>query len=199
MNRIAIFCSGSGTNAEVLMRYFEAHENIKVVRLLANKPGIKALERAANFGVPTTVFNRDTFYNTSEIDELLKFEGIDFLVLSGFLWKVPERLVDLWPEAIINIHPSLLPKYGGKGMFGMHVHESVITNKETESGISIHLVNHAYDEGQLLFQAKCEISPTDTALNLAQKIHQLEYTHFSEVIENYILKVKSCKGFSVNK
>lgn len=191
MNRIAIFCSGSGTNAEVLMRYFEGHENIKVVRLLSNKPGIKALERAANFGVPTTVFNRDTFYNTSEIDELLQFEGIDFLVLSGFLWKVPERLVDLWPEAIINIHPSLLPKYGGKGMFGMHVHESVITNKETESGISIHLVNHAYDEGQLLFQAKCEILPSDTALNLAQKIHQLEYAHFSEVIENYILKVKS--------
>jgi phosphoribosylglycinamide formyltransferase-1 len=137
--------------------------------------------------VPTTVFNRDTFYNTTAIEELLQQENIDFIILSGFLWKVPEKMVSLWPNAFINIHPSLLPKYGGKGMFGMHVHEAVIANREVESGISIHLVNQHYDDGQLLFQAKCEVLPTDTALNLAQKAHQLEYAHFSEVIENYIL------------
>ena len=187
MKRIAIFCSGSGTNAEVIMRRFQAHFTIKVVRLLANKPDIKALERAAQFGVPTTVFNRDTFYNTTAIEELLQQDNVDFIVLSGFLWKVPEKMVSLWPNAIINIHPSLLPKYGGKGMFGMHVHEAVIAHKEVESGISIHLVNQHYDEGQLLFQAKCEVLPSDTSLNLAQKVHQLEYAHFSEVIENYIL------------
>jgi phosphoribosylglycinamide formyltransferase-1 len=187
MKRIAIFCSGSGTNAEVIMRRFQSHDTIKVVRLLANKPDIKALERAAQFEVPTTVFNRDTFYNTTAIEDLLQQENVDFIVLSGFLWKVPEKMVNLRPNAIINIHPSLLPKYGGKGMFGMHVHEAVIANKEVESGISIHLVNQHYDEGQLLFQAKCEVLPTDTALNLAQKVHQLEYAHFSEVIENYIL------------
>jgi phosphoribosylglycinamide formyltransferase-1 len=187
MKRIAIFCSGSGTNAEVIMRRFQNHDTIKVVRLLANKPDIKALERAAQFEVPTTVFNRDTFYNTTAIEELLQQENVDFIILSGFLWKVPEKMVSLWPNAFINIHPSLLPKYGGKGMFGMHVHEAVIANREVESGISIHLVNQHYDDGQLLFQAKCEVLPTDTALNLAQKVHQLEYAHFSEVIENYIL------------
>lgn len=187
MKRIAIFCSGSGTNAEVIMRRFQDHKTIKVVRLLANKPDIKALERAAQFGVPTTVFNRDSFYNTTAIEDLLQLEKVDFIVLSGFLWKVPEKMVNLWPNAIMNIHPSLLPKYGGKGMFGMHVHESVIANKEVESGISIHLVNQHYDDGQLLFQAKCEVSPADNALNLAQKVHQLEYAHFSEVIENYVL------------
>lgn len=187
MKKIAIFCSGSGTNAEVIMRRFYSHNSIKVVRLLANKPDIKALDRAAQFEVPTTVFNRDTFYNTTAIEDLLQQENVDFIILSGFLWKVPEKMVILWPNAIINIHPSLLPKYGGKGMFGMHVHEAVIANKEVESGISIHLVNQHYDEGQLLFQAKCEVLPSDTALNLAQKVHQLEYAHFSEVIENYIL------------
>jgi len=187
MKRIAIFCSGSGTNAEVIMRHFQNHPSIKVIRLLANKPGIKALDRAATFGVPTTVFDRDTFYNTSEIETLLQSNSIDFVVLSGFLWKVPEKMVALWPNSIINIHPALLPKYGGKGMYGMHVHDAVVANKETESGISIHLVNKQYDEGHLLFQAKCAVLPTDTSLLLAQKIHQLEYAHFSEVIENYIL------------
>lgn len=187
MNRIAIFCSGSGTNAEVIMRHFQSHHEIEVVHLLANKPDIKALERAANFNVPTTVFDRHTFYETNEIDTLLINAKVDYLILSGFLWKIPARLVELFPNRIINIHPALLPKYGGKGMYGMNVHEAVLANKESESGISIHLVNEHYDEGQLLFQAKCEVSLTDTPLSLAQKVHQLEYAHFSEVIESYII------------
>jgi len=137
--------------------------------------------------VPTTVFDRHTFYETNGIDTLLINAKVDYLILSGFLWKIPARLVELFPNRIINIHPALLPKYGGKGMYGMNVHEAVLANKESESGISIHLVNEHYDEGQLLFQAKCEVSLTDTPLSLAQKVHQLEYAHFSEVIESYII------------
>jgi phosphoribosylglycinamide formyltransferase-1 len=145
------------------------------------------LERARKEKIPTVCFNRKEFYESNFILDILSVQGIGFIVLAGFLWLIPEYLLNAYKGNIINIHPALLPKYGGKGMYGMHVHEAVIKSGDKESGITIHFVNEKYDDGQIIFQAKCLVEPSDTAETLAGKIHQLEYKYFPEVIESVIL------------
>ena len=148
------------------------------------------LERARNLGVSCVSFSRQEFYESSLIHDILKEHAIEYVILAGFLWLIPDSLLKAYPGRILNIHPALLPGYGGKGMYGMKVHEAVISNGDKESGISIHLVNEHYDEGQILFQSKCSIEKTDTPERLAGKIHELEYRYFPEVIEKYILRNK---------
>jgi phosphoribosylglycinamide formyltransferase-1 len=186
VKRIALFASGSGTNAENIIKYFADNKQIKVDSLWSNKPNALALSRAEKLGVDTFVFTRRELNETGKVVEKLKEREIDLIVLAGFLWLIPENLINNFD--IINIHPALLPKYGGKGMFGMNVHRAVVENCETESGISIHLVNPVYDDGEILFQAKCPVTPEDTPEKVAQKIHELEYKYFPEVIEKLLLK-----------
>lgn len=186
MIQIAIFASGSGSNAENIVRYFENHPSITVSIILTNNKSAKVLERAKRLGVPAVVFNRDEFLNS---DFVLQnhLKGIGYVILAGFLWKVPKNLIDAFPNRIINIHPALLPKYGGKGMYGMHVHKAVVANKEKKSGITIHYVNEFYDEGEIIFQAEVDLTSEDTPEDVASKIHTLEYEHFPKVIEKEIL------------
>ena len=184
--RIAIFASGSGTNAERIMSHFKDHEAGEVSAVLSNRPDAHVLVRAAGFGINTHVFDRDTFNNTSEIPGLLISLGIDLIVLAGFLWLIPSGLIRAFPDRIINIHPALLPKYGGKGMYGSHVHDAVIANGDTESGISIHYVNEVYDDGRIIKQERCKVKPGDTSESLAKRIHQLEYRYYPLVIERLL-------------
>ena len=187
MTRLAIFASGSGTNAQRITEYFHGRSTeVTVGLILSNNPKAFVLERAQNLRVPSLVFSRSEFYESEKILDILKEQKIDYLVLAGFLWLVPLYLLKAYPGRILNIHPALLPKYGGKGMYGMKVHETVIASGEKESGISIHLVNEKYDDGHILFQARCAIEPTDTPEILAQKIHILEYEYFPRVIGEYI-------------
>lgn len=181
---IAIFASGSGTNAENIGNHFLDHQQICVSQILTNKADAFVLERAKKLNIPSSVFSKPDFQDSSFLQFL---ESVDYIILAGFLWLIPEYLIKAFPNKIINIHPALLPKYGGKGMYGHHVHEAVIDAKEEESGITIHLVNEKYDEGEILFQAKCEINDQDTPESLASKIHELEQKHFPKVIEEYIL------------
>jgi phosphoribosylglycinamide formyltransferase-1 len=184
--RIAIFASGSGTNAERIMSHFSDRETAEVSIVLSNKPDAHVLVRAENFNVRTYVFDREAFYNTTEIPDLLKKLEIDLVVLAGFLWLVPPELIRVFPDRMVNIHPALLPEYGGKGMYGRHVHEAVIANGEKESGISIHYVNEVYDDGKIIFQGKCKVLPDDTPESLARRIHGLEYEHYPRVIEKLL-------------
>lgn len=186
MIRIAIFASGNGSNAEQMMQYFEHHKEVEISLLLSNNPKAFALQRAAKRGVPKLVFNREMFYQTEDVLDVLKQNQIDIIVLAGFLWLIPSGLIQAYPGRIINIHPALLPKYGGKGMYGMHVHEAVIANHEKQSGITIHLVNEQYDEGNIIFQAVCDVSPEDTPETLAEKVHALEYAYFPQTIAQFI-------------
>ena len=186
MQRIAIFASGNGTNAQRIIEHFNDHPTIRVTLLLSNNPDAYVLERARNLHVPTVVFTPHDLNHSHHLLDILSVQGIDFLVLAGFLWLIPDYLLQAYPFRIINIHPALLPKYGGKGMYGMRVHESVIEAGDPESGISIHYVNADYDEGQIIFQAKCPVEPRDSAETLASKVHELEYRHYPEVIEGVI-------------
>ncbi|PJA07011.1 MAG: phosphoribosylglycinamide formyltransferase [Flavobacteriales bacterium CG_4_10_14_0_2_um_filter_32_8] len=186
MTRIAIFASGSGSNAENIATYFSTNKNVEVVLILTNNPTAFVLERAKKLGIKSLTFNKHDFLKTGEILNFLRKNDINLIVLAGFLLKIPKNLLNAFPNKIINIHPALLPKYGGKGMFGNQVHQSVIEAKEKESGITIHYVNENYDEGKIIFQARCSINPTDTANDLAYKIHALEYAHFPKVIEQLI-------------
>jgi len=186
MKKIAIFASGSGTNAENIIQFFRTTQDAQVDLLLCNKPDAGALVRAEKHDVQTHIFNREQFYQSEEVLDLLVERKIDLLVLAGFLWLVPSYLLAAFPGRVVNIHPALLPKYGGKGMYGSKVHEAVIAAGEKESGITIHLVNERYDEGDILFQAKCSLEPGDTADTLATKIHELEYRHFPGVIQDLI-------------
>lgn len=188
MKNIAIFASGSGTNAENIIQYFKDNPEIQVKLLLSNKKEAYALERAARHGVDTMVFNRDDFNNSDRVLEKLKAEAIDFIVLAGFLWLIPENIIEAYPGKIVNIHPALLPKYGGKGMYGSRVHQAVIDAGEKETGITIHYVNPRYDEGLIIYQAKCRVAPDDDAESLARKVHELEYRDFPKVIENLLIK-----------
>ncbi|MDD2293750.1 MAG: phosphoribosylglycinamide formyltransferase [Bacteroidales bacterium] len=183
MNRIAIFASGSGTNAENIINYFSKDLNISVVLLLCNNPDAGVIVRAKRLGVPFRLFSKGEF---DEIHALLRELKVDYLILAGFLLKVPDNLVASYSGRIINIHPALLPKYGGKGMYGMNVHNAVIAAKEKESGITIHIVDNMYDHGTTLFQAKCPIEAHDTPEDLAAKIHILEQANFPRVIKEYI-------------
>lgn len=186
MNNIAIFASGSGTNAENIMRTFQNHPFIKIKLVLSNKKDAKVLDRAKKFNVKTLVFNKEEFYSTDIVLQNLLQEQISFIILAGFLWLVPEKMLRLYPNKIINIHPALLPLYGGKGMYGDKVHEAVIGNHETESGITIHYVNSEYDRGEIIFQARCPVFSDDTTETLAERVHQLEYKYYPEVIEKLL-------------
>ena len=183
---IAIFASGAGSNARKIIEHFENKGlRIKVSLIVCNVPGAGVLDIAEEKGIPSLMINKSEFAANGYV-ESLKNAGIDFIVLAGFLWKVPEVLVRAYPKAIINIHPALLPKYGGKGMYGARVHEAVIAAGEKESGITIHWVNENYDEGAIIFQAKCSIDASDTAESLANKIHALEHAHFAITIEKLL-------------
>ncbi|SFB75040.1 phosphoribosylglycinamide formyltransferase-1 [Flexibacter flexilis DSM 6793] len=184
--RIAIFCSGSGSNAQKIMEHFQENDFGKVVLLLANTPKAYALERAKALNVETFVFSRTDFYQTDAVLEQLRRVEADVLVLAGFLWLVPSNLIAAFPQRIINIHPALLPKFGGKGMYGHHVHEAVKAAAETESGMTIHLIDQEYDKGQVLFQAKCSIAATDTPEDIGAKVLRLEHAHFAPTIEAYL-------------
>jgi phosphoribosylglycinamide formyltransferase-1 len=183
---IAIFASGSGSNAENIIQYFSGKNNVHFPIILSNKENAGIHERAKRLGVPTCCFTSKELNETDKVLNLLKQYQIDFIVLAGFLLKIPANLLNHYPNKIINIHPALLPKYGGKGMYGSHVHEAVIAAKEKESGITIHYINELYDDGQLIFQAKCDVLPTDTPETLAIKIHRLEHKNFPLVIEKLI-------------
>ena len=181
---LAIFASGSGTNAENIIKYFENHERIQVKEILSNKKDAFVHQRAKNLNIPSSTFNKEQFNDSSFIKRL---EDIDYIILAGFLWLIPKFLIKAYPYKIINIHPALLPKFGGKGMYGDRVHNAVIEAGEKESGITIHLVNEEYDKGEILFQTKCALTKTETANSLAQRIHALEYEHFPRAIEEYIM------------
>ncbi|MBO0947839.1 phosphoribosylglycinamide formyltransferase [Fibrella forsythiae] len=187
MKRIAIFASGSGSNAEEIARHFSDQTDVQLVLILTNNPQAGVIDRSRRgFGcgqhVPVVVFDRPAFRTTDRLVELLKAQQIDLIVLAGFMWLVPASLVQAFPGRILNIHPALLPKFGGKGMFGHHVHEAVVAAGETESGITIHFVNEQYDEGQIIFQARCPVLSTDTADDVAAKVHALEYAHYPRVV-----------------
>jgi phosphoribosylglycinamide formyltransferase-1 len=188
MKNIAIFASGAGTNAENIIRYFSNKNSAKVVLVLSNRGEAAVLKRAEALGINTFSFDRNDFYiNGSVLSHLIQ-NRIDFIVLAGFLWLVPDNIIRMFADRIINIHPALLPAYGGKGMYGDKVHRSVIQNHDRESGITIHYVNNKYDEGDIIFQTKCKVEPSDTPESLASRIHALEYKYFPEVIEKLITK-----------
>jgi len=185
---IAIFASGSGTNAENIIDWTRKSNHLKVGLILSNKNSAYVLERAKNNGIPSLIFTPDELKNTTLVDEILTKSKIDAIVLAGFLLRIPERLIEQYPGKIINIHPALLPSYGGKGMYGMNVHNAVIAAGEKKSGITIHVVDEVYDNGDVIFQAECPVNEGDTAELLASKIHELEYLHFPRVIEEYLVK-----------
>jgi phosphoribosylglycinamide formyltransferase 1 len=189
MRNIAIFASGSGTNAENIIAYFSTRNSAKVALILSNKRDSLVLERAAKHNIKSVFFDRKEFYVTGQVLGYLVDNKIDFVVLAGFLWLVPENILSQYNNRIINIHPALLPRYGGKGMYGEIVHKAVITNHEKESGISIHFVNEKYDQGNIIFQARCIIDPSDTPETLASKVHSLEYQHYPKIIEEVISKL----------
>lgn len=189
MKNIAIFASGSGTNAENIITYFSNKSSARVKLVLSNRKDSFVLERSARLNVPAFFFERKDFYSTGVVLNYLETYNIDFIVLAGFLWLVPENILKKYAGRIVNIHPALLPAYGGKGMYGENVHRAVIQNGDKESGISIHYVNESYDEGDIIFQARCRVEPSDTYETLAEKIHSLEYRHFPVVIEELIMNL----------
>lgn len=186
MQHIAIFASGTGSNARKIVEYFDGHPSIRVAVVVSNKADAPVLDMARAHGIPTVVINRQSFYGSEAL--LAHLVGIDLLVLAGFLWLVPEWLTAAFAQRIVNIHPALLPNYGGKGMYGMHVHQAVHAAGDPESGITIHYVNAQYDEGQIIFQARCPIAPDDTPTDIAAKVLALEHQHFAPVIEQLLTK-----------
>ncbi len=186
MKRIVIFASGSGSNAENLIRFFQNSDNAHVIHVLTNNPHAKVLDRCKKLKVSALSFNRTAFYESDMVLNILKDSEADVIVLAGFLWKFPETIINEFKNKVINIHPALLPKFGGKGMYGMHVHEAVRANNETESGITLHLVNEVYDDGRILSQHTVAIEPSDSPNDIANKIHTLEYRYFPETVEQYI-------------
>jgi len=189
--RIAIFASGSGSNAQKIMEHFKYSDEVEVALILSNNPDAYVIQRADNFEIPAHIFDRNEFYNTDNVVNILKNLNIDLIVLAGFLWLVPNNLLKAYPNQIINIHPALLPKYGGKGMYGDHVHKAVLANKEEEHGITIHFANEHFDEGEIIYQAKFKVDAGDTLDIIKFKGQQLEHQHFPKVIENLIKKCKN--------
>lgn len=192
--RIAILASGNGSNAEEIIKYFNNHPDIEVGMLLSNNPKAFAMERAARLGIPSTAFSKEAFKQADIFLPWLKNNGITHVVLAGFLWLIPDYLIKSYTDKIINIHPALLPKYGGKGMYGSRVHEAVRASADTETGITIHLVNENYDEGKILFQATCRVEEDYTPEKIAECVHKLEHEHYPKVIENWILQDKNAKA-----
>jgi len=187
MKRVVIFASGSGSNAENLIKFFHNSDNASVIQVLTNNPHAKVLDRCKKLNVSALSFNRIAFSKSKDVLNILETSQPDLIILAGFLWKFPEFILRAFPNKVINVHPALLPKYGGKGMYGINVHNAVVENKETETGITIHYVNENYDEGAIIFQAKCTVLSTDSAEDVAKKIHLLEMEHFPEVV-NELLK-----------
>ena len=183
MKKIAIFASGGGSNAQKIIEHFKGHPSVEIALVISNKKDAGVLGIAANHQIPTHIIERQSFYNTDVLLSVLKENSIDFIALAGFLWLVPSYLVKAFPKKIVNIHPALLPKYGGKGMYGHFVHEAVKAANETESGMTIHYVDEHYDEGTIIFQAKCAIDAEDSAAEIARKVLALEHQHFPLVIE----------------
>lgn len=186
MKKIAILASGSGSNAENIARYFSGSDFAAVSFIIANNPNAYVLERAKNLGIEAAVVTKSEFMEADSVISMLKEREIDFVVLAGFLLLVPQKLIQAFPGRIVNIHPALLPKHGGKGMYGDNVHKAVVACGDKESGITIHLIDEEYDKGTTFFQAKCEVLPTDTPDDVAAKVHALEYEHFPHVIEEIL-------------
>ena len=184
---VAVFASGGGSNAEEIFKYFQNHEEIDVCLLLTNNPKAKVLERARKYNVPAVVFSKDDFVPSGNVPKLLSEKKVTHVVLAGFLWLIPEFLIRAFPNKIINIHPALLPKYGGKGMYGEKVHAAVKQAGEKYSGLTIHLVNENYDEGRILYQAECALNEDDTPADIAKKVLELEHANYAKVIEGWIL------------
>lgn len=184
---IAIFASGAGSNASNLIKYFKGSQKIEISLIISNnaKAGVLAIAKENN--IPSVLIEKERFFKGDNYLPVLREYSIDNIVLAGFLWKVPAALIQAYPERIINIHPALLPKYGGKGMFGSHVHEAIVANKEKETGITIHIVDEIYDNGRTLFQAKCAVLDDDTPEDVAHHVHQLEYTYFPQQVEKWII------------
>lgn len=187
--KIAIFASGAGSNAKKMIEYFKGNDSISIDLIVCNKQGAGVINIAADYGIPVLLIEKERFFRGDGYVEELKKAAIDFIVLAGFLWKIPETVIENFRNRIINIHPALLPKYGGKGMYGSKVHEAVIAAGETESGITIHYVDEHYDNGDVIFQASCSVDKNDTADTLAQKIHLLEHENFSRVVEECVNKL----------
>ncbi|HLF50757.1 phosphoribosylglycinamide formyltransferase [Flavobacterium sp.] len=185
MKKIVLFASGTGTNAENIIVHFNKKNIGTVAAVFCNNPNAKVLDKAKKWNVPTVVFSKEEFSTDKVLQKLNSFQP-DLIVLAGFLLKFPQNIIQTYPNKIINIHPALLPKYGGKGMYGMHVHRAIIENKETETGISIHFVNEHYDEGNVIFQKTVTLAGNETPEEIAEKVHQLEHQHFPEVIEKLI-------------
>jgi phosphoribosylglycinamide formyltransferase 1 len=189
ISRLAIFASGSGTNAEAIFKHFQNHSSIKVELLLTNNPSAPVLDKAKIFGVTTIVFTKDQFSESNEVIKQLQLHKITHVVLAGFLLLIPKNLIAAYPNKIVNIHPALLPKFGGKGMYGMKVHEAVKAAGEKETGITIHEVNEKYDEGKIVFQASCKVLSLDTHQQIAQKVQVLEHENYPAVIEKWVKSV----------
>ncbi|CAH0159250.1 Phosphoribosylglycinamide formyltransferase [Pedobacter sp. Bi27] len=188
--RIAIFASGSGSNAQKLMEHFKRSNEIEISLVLTNNADAYVLQRADNFEIPTHIFDKNEFYKTDEIIDLLKNLEIDFVVLAGFLWLIPKNLIHAYPGRIVNIHPAILPKFGGKGMYGDHVHNAVMAAGETEGGITIHYVNENYDEGEYIYQARYRIDKNDNLEMVKFKGQQLEHQHYPRIVETIVKKIK---------
>jgi phosphoribosylglycinamide formyltransferase-1 len=186
--RIAIFASGAGSNARQIMEHFTSHAVVQVALIVCNKPGAGVLSVAARYGVPTLLIEKERFFRGNAYVDELKAAHIDFIILAGFLWKIPSAIIQAYPNKILNIHPALLPMYGGKGMYGQFVHEAVLAAHESESGITVHIVDELYDHGQMIFQTTCPVFTDDTPATLAQRIHALEHKHYPEVIEQFVMQ-----------
>ncbi len=186
MKKIVLFASGSGSNVENIVNFFKKNQRVEFVKVFTNNPNAYVIERCSKLGLDCSVFGRKEFSENGGVLKELKLISPDIIVLAGFLWLVPKAYITAFPNQIINIHPALLPKYGGKGMYGEHVHKAVVANKEKESGITIHYVNEKYDEGNVIRQEKCKVLPVDTADDVASKVHELEYTYFPMVIKELL-------------
>ena len=186
MTRIAIFASGSGSNTENIIRYFSDNKDVKVVLVLSNQSRSGVLIRAQLHNIPTFIFTKDDLNECTKVHDVLKDYNASMIVLAGFLLKIPLYMIEAYPNSILNIHPALLPKYGGKGMYGMNVHTAVVENKEEKTGITIHYVNENYDEGAIIFQATCDIDEHDLPEDVKTKVQALELRHFPSVIESII-------------
>ncbi|WP_276479617.1 phosphoribosylglycinamide formyltransferase [Paraflavitalea pollutisoli] len=191
VTRIAVFASGAGSNAQKIIDYFRNSTTIQIALIVCNKPGAGVLGIAEREHIPTLLIEKEAFFRGNGYVDELKAAHIDFVVLAGFLWKIPATLTAAYPNKMVNIHPALLPRYGGKGMYGMHVHEAIIAAGEPESGITIHFVDNVYDNGAIIFQATCAIAPGDTPADLAQKVHQLEHAHYPRIIEQVIEQLQN--------
>ena len=184
--KMAVFASGAGSNAEKLIQYFKTSSLATVALVVCNKPGAGVIAVAEKEGVPVLLLEKERFFRGDAYLPLLKEQGIGFLALAGFLWKIPQALIDAYPRRIVNIHPALLPKFGGRGMYGQYVHEAVLNAGERESGITVHYVDEHYDNGDVIFQTACPVLPNDKPGDIAQRIHALEHLHYPRVVEEIV-------------